>query len=757
MKHSIDFFRDEIRNGFYIPTQVKMSWACDLDVLSEIDRICRKHNITYFADWGTFLGAVRHGGFIPWDDDMDICMIREDYKRFREVADAELPEGYVIHDYERQDDHWLFLARIVRNSHISFDEKYLSASYNFPWLSGVDIFIKDYLYADPEAEKARDKEVLEIIAVADGIMEGTLHREVIDSKLERFSKLYHTSFPSRSDKRALRVALYSLAEKQMGRTPEVDSDRIGQIFPWVLKGNPGEPKSHYKPAVYIPFEDTMMPVPSYYNELLTARYHDYNTIRKGWGAHEYPAFEEQRKSFENETGAKLPRFEFISEMLERCIPDKSSSYKELAKECLTGLHTLLTQTQSAYTAGEEEQLAAMFGEMQQLAVDMGTLLESVKGEDNPRVKAVVGILEKLCDDIYTCSESLDSNDCFAGITGTLRELDISLSENILNIKTALFLPIGIKEWKTMKRAYNRMLSDPAIDPIVVPLPLYTKDVYGRPTMTEDKILAADNFDAYASDLPLAHWYDYDISLHCPEIIYIQSPYDGENPLLTVPPTFYAQNLVHYTDRLVYMPIGTTGEFGANDITDQKCMMYYVTVPGVIYADEIIVQSENTKAQYVNKLAEFAGEGTRSHWERAIISDKALFTEESKKPGTDYTSKHILYCISLYEFTEHSGSIIDAVKGRLDTFASAKDKLDAMLCFYPETYDTTDTALLNSITSSKSAIISEAQKRGIETIPLSKDIYKSLADSFDAYYGSSSPLVHEFVSRRKPVMISNYDI
>ncbi len=105
MKHSIDFFRDEIRNGFYIPTQVKMSWACDFDVLSEIDRICKKHGITYFADWGTFLGAVRHSGYIPWDDDMDICMLREDYNRFREVADAELSKGYVIHDYERQDDH----------------------------------------------------------------------------------------------------------------------------------------------------------------------------------------------------------------------------------------------------------------------------------------------------------------------------------------------------------------------------------------------------------------------------------------------------------------------------------------------------------------------------------------------------------------------------------------------------------------------------------------------------------------------------
>ncbi len=756
MKHELDYFRDEIRNGFYIPTAVKQSWANALDVLSEIDRICKKYGITYFADWGSFLGAVRHGGYIPWDDDMDICMLRADYNRFREVADLELPKGYVIHDYERQDDHWLFLARVVKNGHISFDEKYLSESYNFPWLTGIDIFVKDYLYTDQNEEKARDNEIMEILAIADGIVEGTLGWDVINSYLDKFSKLYHTSFPNTPDKRTLGVALYSLAEKQMGRTSEAEAQKIGQIFPWVLKGNPGELKSNYKPAVYIPFEDTMMPVPSHYNELLTSRYHDYNTIRKGWGAHEYPAFEEQRKNFEKETGASLPRFKFKPEMLNRCIVDKSNSYKELSKECLEGLCSMLTQAQAAYAAGENTQLTETLGEMQQLAVDLGTMLENVKGENNPKAKAVVSILEELCDEIYTCNESLTVEDTFAQIAKTLGELDTGLSENILNIKTALFLPVGVKEWSTMKRGYERMLSDPEICPVVVPLPLYTKDVYSRPTMTEDEIYAADNFDTYPSDLPLIHWYDFDISLYCPEIVYIQNPYDGENPLLTVPPAFYAQNLVHYTDKLVYMPIGATGEFNKDDIPDQKCMMYYVTVPGVIYADEIVVQSDNIKEQYLNKLTEFAGENTRNHWKEAIHSDEALFIKTTT-PETSTATKRILYCISLYEFTEHSGSIVDAVKSRLEIFNSAQSKPDVKLCFYPSVYDTVDSELPNNIANSKSAIISEAQKRGIKTIPLSKDIYESLAESFDAYYGSSSPLVHEFVSRKKPVMISDYSI
>ena len=57
-----------------------------VEVLQDIDRVCRKHNIRYWIDFGTLLGAVRHKGFIPWDDDLDISMLWEDYLRFQEVA-----------------------------------------------------------------------------------------------------------------------------------------------------------------------------------------------------------------------------------------------------------------------------------------------------------------------------------------------------------------------------------------------------------------------------------------------------------------------------------------------------------------------------------------------------------------------------------------------------------------------------------------------------------------------------------------------
>ena len=92
MEFTKDFFEDEVRNGFYVPGIMKRCWAASLEILLEFDRICKKHDIAYYIDYGTLLGAKRNGGFIPWDDDIDISLNREDFNRLKEVILKEAPE-----------------------------------------------------------------------------------------------------------------------------------------------------------------------------------------------------------------------------------------------------------------------------------------------------------------------------------------------------------------------------------------------------------------------------------------------------------------------------------------------------------------------------------------------------------------------------------------------------------------------------------------------------------------------------------------
>ena len=74
-----------------------------LGILAEIDRICGRHGIRYWLDGGSLLGAVRHGGFIPWDDDIDIAMTLDDLERFKKVAPQELPASLTLQTPQSED------------------------------------------------------------------------------------------------------------------------------------------------------------------------------------------------------------------------------------------------------------------------------------------------------------------------------------------------------------------------------------------------------------------------------------------------------------------------------------------------------------------------------------------------------------------------------------------------------------------------------------------------------------------------------
>ena len=88
------FLAPEDRDGYHIVEKQKKIWAVELDLLKEFFRVCRKYDIKAHVCLGTLLGAVRHKGFIPWDDDVDVWMTRAEFRRFESVAAREFSHPY---------------------------------------------------------------------------------------------------------------------------------------------------------------------------------------------------------------------------------------------------------------------------------------------------------------------------------------------------------------------------------------------------------------------------------------------------------------------------------------------------------------------------------------------------------------------------------------------------------------------------------------------------------------------------------------
>ena len=85
-----------------------------IPLIEEVDRVCRKHNIKYTIACGTLLGAVRHKGYIPWDDDADITMLREDYENFRKVAHEMDPSIAFFQDHYNDPEYLWGYAKVRR-------------------------------------------------------------------------------------------------------------------------------------------------------------------------------------------------------------------------------------------------------------------------------------------------------------------------------------------------------------------------------------------------------------------------------------------------------------------------------------------------------------------------------------------------------------------------------------------------------------------------------------------------------------------
>ena len=135
----------------YDESTLKRLQQAELEILKDFMRLCDAHGLQYFGIAGTGIGALRHGGFIPWDDDIDVALPRADYEAFLSLAKQELAEQYIVLNVEENENYPLMTTRLMRKNTI-FREEALK-DINCPLGIFLDIYPFDNLSDDPKACK----------------------------------------------------------------------------------------------------------------------------------------------------------------------------------------------------------------------------------------------------------------------------------------------------------------------------------------------------------------------------------------------------------------------------------------------------------------------------------------------------------------------------------------------------------------------------------------------------------------------------
>lgn len=299
-----DFFEDEIREDFFVDKTMKTVWAAELEVLQEIAVICDRHNLPWFAAYGTLLGAVRHSGFIPWDDDIDIMMKREDYMKLLKYLPEELPNGYDVRCplLEVEDEAEEYQCTVFNARTISIERRRLERYHGCPFIVGVDIFPLDYISRDArlvkyQREKFRlARQTAWVIKKEEDTDE---NREQVEEALIALNSHCKTTLKrgkGEIEDKFLVNRLWKLANEVAMQSDCRSGEYITQYMNYSRDEAIRFDKRIFDDIVYLPFEQVMLPAPKEYDKVLRTIYGDYTEIIKGGSSHDYPVYKKQLES-----------------------------------------------------------------------------------------------------------------------------------------------------------------------------------------------------------------------------------------------------------------------------------------------------------------------------------------------------------------------------------------------------------------------------------------------------------------------------
>lgn len=623
MELTKDFFYDEVRDGFYIPGMVKRAWGAEFKVLSEIDRICKKHKIQYFISAGTLLGAVREGNFIPWDDDLDVIMLRDDYQKFAQVAVEELPKPLVFSFGKGGESARENLAA-VGVAEMRFREETLRKFCEYPYPIGVDVFVLDDLAKDPDAEAYR-KEVLEMLGTMISVVEkGKEKNRAVQKELRRIEELLQVHFLEEEDLLVQLYRLFHLVCREFNGEGEEVAFLPYQMHHPEIKF----PKTAFQGVKFLSFCGNLLPAPRDYDTFLKVIYGDYRKVVKAGGEHGYPYFKKYEKQLKEVVKDKwFFDYSFREKDLER---PPVENFRTISLQFIDSFLEEEKKLRKDFKEERFETVLSALPSLQERAGMLGHAIEEKKGEGTETVR----LLESFCEALYQLysalialsasssstneqkkqKEILNAKKYLRSIGGILKKIAIEARKELK--RQVVFLPHSVKHFGSLRPLIDRLLEREDTEVKLIPIPYY--DRLGDGSLSEMHYEGEEFPKEYA----ITDYKTYNFAAEFPDCIVIHSPYDAYNPVWSVDPFFYSEALKKYTNKLVYIPYFVTDEIHPKSQEDGKAfynMRYYVTVPGVFHADCTIVQSKEMQKAYCEKISRFLKQEEK---EREKVEDDA---------------------------------------------------------------------------------------------------------------------------------------
>ena len=263
--------QQETRNGYTISAQTKKVWSIQMDMAKKLIEVCKRHHLGIWAASGTLIGCVREHGYIPWDDDIDMVMLREDYDKLLSIADQEFKHPYFLQSaysekvfYPREHAQLRFAntaAIIPYDIFADFDQSIF-----------IDIFVMDGIPNDVNLLSQKLKKINKIKFLLQKKTFGYRLRWGAPSTwIKWFHLKWHYLFHSF-------VNTYRDLEDELRKTPIANSKyvtKVGLFSTMKYITSRKLDKDWYSETLYMPFEDMQMPVPAEYDKILTTLYGDY--------------------------------------------------------------------------------------------------------------------------------------------------------------------------------------------------------------------------------------------------------------------------------------------------------------------------------------------------------------------------------------------------------------------------------------------------------------------------------------------------